>query len=466
MPIPQNIFKSYDIRGVYPEEINEENVYQIAQAIYKVFLDMHGSDNPLTVVIGRDMRLSGPSLFSVMRTALIDAGATVIDIGLASTPTFYFSVYHYGYDAGIQLSASHNPSRYNGFKMVIRGPHGLIKIGQSTGMEKVKKYALDKIRINSEKKGSIIKRENILTDELQETKKIADFTHLKKIKVVADAANAMGSLYIDALFEKLSLCQLIRMNFDLDGSFPSHQPDPLVKANLKSLQERVLQEKADLGLAPDGDGDRLFFVDEKGHIIPASHITALVARELLKKNENALIYFDIRYIQTPQKIIKEAGGISEITKVGHAFITEAMNKTRGLFAGESSGHYYFAFNGNAESQIPIISIVLNALQESGKPLSELIQSISRSVESGEYNFKTNDAQKILSSLKEEYKNGVLSTIDGISVDYPTWRFGVRTSNTEPLMRLNLEADTQELMEKKRDELIASIIHLGAILHHD
>lgn len=466
MNIPHNIFKSYDIRGVYPEEINEDNVYQITQAIYQVFLDIQGSDQPLSVVTGRDMRLSGPSLFTVMQSALIDAGAKVIDIGLVSTPTFYFAVYHHKYDAGIQLSASHNPPQYNGFKMVKNNSHGLIKIGKSTGITKVKQYALDGIKIQAKVKGNLVKKQNILFEELEETKKLADFTHLKNIKVVADAANAMGSLYIDALFKKLPLCQLVRMNFDLDGSFPSHQPDPLVKANLKSLQERVLQEKADVGLAPDGDGDRLFFVDEKGQIIPASHITALVARELLKKNKKARIYFDIRYVKTAQKIVNESDGRSEITKVGHAFITEAMNKSHGLFAGESSGHYYFAFNGNAESQIPVITIVLNALQESGKPLSELIQSISRSVESGEYNFKTKDSQKILSSLKEQYKDGSLSTLDGISIDYPTWRFGVRTSNTEPLMRLNLEADTEELMVKKRDELINSIIHLGAKPHHD
>ncbi|HLD26661.1 MAG TPA: phosphomannomutase/phosphoglucomutase [Patescibacteria group bacterium] len=467
MNIPQNIFKSYDIRGIYPEEINEENVYQITQSIYKVFLDMHNEpDKPLSVVIGRDMRLSSPSLFHIMQNALIDAGAKVIDIGLSSTPTFYFAVYHYGYDAGIQLSASHNPSQYNGFKMVKKSPQGLIKIGKSTGIERVKKYALDMLKIHSDQKGTIVKKDTVLSDELEETKKIADFTNLKNIKVVADAANAMGSLYIDALFKKLPLCQLIRMHFDLDGSFPNHQPDPLVKANLKSLQEKVLKEKADVGLAPDGDGDRLFFVDEKGQIIPASHITALVARELLKNNKNALIYFDIRYIRTAKKIIDESGGRSEITKVGHAFITEAMNKTHGLFAGESSGHYYFAFNGNAESQIPIITIVLSALAESGKPLSELVRSISRSEESGEYNFKTNHAEKILSSLKEKYHDGLLSTLDGISIDYPTWRFGVRTSNTEPLLRLNVESDTSELIKEKRDELIDFIIHLGAELHHD
>lgn len=466
MRIPTNIFKSYDIRGVYPDEINEDNIYQIAQAIFKLFKEMHNSDKPLTIVTGRDMRLSGPSLYPIMQKALTDAGATVIDIGLASTPTFYFTVFHYGYDAGIQLSASHNPPQYNGMKMVKNSPDGLTKIGKSTGMEKVKQYAIDGSTFKNEKKGAIKKKDNVLFEELENAKKFADFSQIRDFTVVADAANAMGSLYISGLFDQLPSCHLIKMNFDLDGSFPAHQPDPLVKANLKSLQKRVVAEKADVGLAPDGDGDRLFFVDEKGEIVPASHITALVARELLKKHKGATILFDIRYIKTAQKIVAESGGKSEITKVGHAFITETLGKTKGLFAGESSGHYYFSFNGNAESQIPVIAIVLSAMKTSCLSLSRLIKSISRCVESGEYNFKTNDSQRILSVLKDKYKDGKLLTLDGISIDYPAWRFGVRTSNTEPLMRLNLEADTRELMEEKRDELLAYITHLGAQLHYD
>lgn len=465
MNMSLTIFKSYDIRGIYPDEINEKNIYPITQAIVRLFREMHASDKPLTIVTGRDMRLSGPSLYPIMQKALTDAGATVIDIGLAATPTFYFTVFHYGYDAGIQLSASHNPSQYNGMKMVKNSPNGLIKIGKSTGMEKVKRYALEGKEIKDVPTGSIEKKENVLAEELAHAQTYADFSGIRDFTVVADAANAMGSLYIDALFKKLPSCRLIEMNFDLDGSFPAHQPDPLVKANLKSLREQVLTEKADLGLAPDGDGDRLFFVDEKGQIIPSSHITALVARELLKKNKGATILFDIRYIKTPQTIVAEAGGKSEITKVGHAFITEALGKTKGLFAGESSGHYYFASNGNAESQIPVIAIVLSAIRACGKPFSELIASISRSVESGEFNFKTSNAAKILEELKEKYHDGRLTTIDGVSIEYDHWRFGVRTSNTEPLMRLNLEADTASLMEERRDELIAFITHLGAQLHN-
>lgn len=466
MKIPENIFKSYDIRGVYPDEINEENIYQITQAIFTLFSEIHNSDKPITIVTGRDMRLSGPSLYPLMQKALFDAGAQVIDIGLAATPTFYFTVYHYGYDAGIQLSASHNPSQYNGMKIVKNSSKGLIKIGKSTGMDKIKQYALAGKLIHAQQKGSITPKKNVLNDELECVREFINFFLIKDFKVVADAGNAMGSLYIDSLFKQLRFCTLIKMNFDLDGSFPAHQPDPLVKKNLEGLQERVIAEKADVGLAPDGDGDRLFFVDEKGQIVPASHITALVARELLKKHKGATILFDIRYIKTPQKIVKEMGGKSEITKVGHAFITESLGKSKGLFAGESSGHYYFAFNGNAESQIPVIAIVLSAMRESGMPLSKLIQSISRSVESGEYNFKTNDSQKILSKLKEKYHDGALSTLDGVSIEYDAWRFGVRTSNTEPLLRLNIEADTAELMESKRDELIAGIIHWGGKRIHD
>ena len=218
-----------------------------------------------------------------------------------------------------------------------------------------------------------------------------------------------------------------------------------------------------MGLAPDGDGDRLFFVDEKGKVVPASIITAIVARELLKKNPRETILYDIRYTVTPKKIIAEFGGKSDITKVGHAFITAKMFETSAIFGGESSGHYFYRATGNAESQLPTIVIVLSVISREKKPLSEIVKEIARSYESGEINFKSENSTAILEKLKNIYKDGMLSTLDGISIEYPTWRFGVRTSNTEPLLRLNLEAYTQNEMRKKRDEVINLIKNQGAIL---
>lgn len=452
MQLDQTIFKSYDIRGIYPTQINEENVAVITEAIYDFFQTSFGKSTPLTIVLGRDMRLSSPSLFSVAKETLISLGASVIDVGLVSTPTFYFSVFHYHYDCGIQITASHNPKEYNGIKFVRNSPGGLIKIGKSTGMDTVRDSAASGHSGSKKRGGGATSRINIIDDEITTALNVLKNPRLKKFRVVADPANAMGATYIDAIFQKIP-SELIKMNFELDGSFPSHQPDPLDFENLKDLQAKVLKEKADFGLAPDGDGDRLFFIDEKGQVVPASLITSLIARELLLENSGGLILFDVRYILTPKKIIEETGGRYQITKVGHAYITEQMTNTGALFAGESSAHYFYKPTGNAESQVFTIIIMLKILSESGKTLSQLADEVRRSSESGEINFKVSNAKEILEALSQKYSDGELVTLDGIAISYPTWRFNVRTSNTEPLLRLNLEADTKQEMEKKRDELL-------------
>lgn len=463
MNIPAGVFKSYDIRGVYPDEINEENLYTIVQAIYKVQCEKKGKQQ-LTVVTGHDMRLSAPSLYPILQKALVDSGAQVIDIDLVSTPTFYFSVFHYGYDAGIILSASHNPPQYTGMKFVINTPEGLVKIGKSTGMDTVRDYALSGDVAPKADGGTVIKKEGVLEEDIKNALSVLDTSNIKPFKIVADAANAMGGQYIEALFKHIP-GELIQMNFKLDGSFPSHQPDPLVEANTADLRKKVLEEGADIGLAPDGDGDRMFFIDEKGQIVSASIITALVSRELLKKNPGATILYDIRYTNTAKKIIEENGGVSDIVRVGHAFITEKMHDTGAIFGGESSGHYFFKQTGNAESQLPMIIAVLTVMSREGKPLSEIAQSLTRSFESGEINFRTDKAPEILDALKTKYSDGELVTIDGIAVNYPDWRFGVRTSNTEPLLRLNTESYTESTMQEKRDELVAFIESFGATRDH-
>lgn len=463
MNIPAGIFKSYDIRGIYPEDINEQNIATIVQAIYKVQCEKSGKDQ-LTVVTGHDMRLSVPSLYPLLMKALVDVGAQVIDIDLVSTPTFYFSVFHYGYDAGIQLTASHNPSQYTGMKFVVNSAQGLIKIGKSTGMDQVRDYALANNVALKAASGTVTKKGGVLEDDIQNAINLFDAKDIKPFKIVADAANAMGSQYIEGLFKHIP-GELTKINFELDGSFPSHQPDPLVAANTADLRKKVLEIGADVGLAPDGDGDRMFFIDEKGQIVPASIITSLVARELLKKNPGATILYDIRYTNTAKKIIEENGGKSDITKVGHAFITEKMHQTGAIFGGESSGHYFFKATGNAENQLPMIIAVLSVMSRENKPLSEIATELMRSFESGEFNFKTDKSAEILEDLKNKYADGELLTIDGIAVEYAEWRFGVRTSNTEPLLRLNVEAYAKEMMEEKRDELIQFIESFGAVRDH-
>lgn len=454
MPINPSIFKAYDIRGVYPTDLNEEGVKQIVRAIYSFFREKKGSNSPLALALGRDMRLSSPSLHKVAQETLVSCGATVVDLGLVATPTFYFAVHHHMLDGGIQITASHNPKEYNGIKIAYRGDNGLVKVGKTTGMAEIKKRSLAGV-VPTTASGTLQRLPNLLEEEVEYALAITGNPTIAPFTIVADAANAMGALYIESLFKRIP-GRLVRMNFELDGTFPVHQADPLNHETLVDLQRRVVEEKADLGLAPDGDGDRLFFINEQGAVISASLITALIAREILTKHPHEKILFDIRYILTPKKIVEENEGTPIITKVGHAFITEKLNKTGGYFAGESSGHYFFRETGNAESQLPVIVTVLAAMTREQRKLSEIIKELQRSVESGEINFKVTNAQEILTKLQESYKDGELSTLDGVSIAYESWRFNVRTSNTEPLLRLNVEAFTQNVMEAKRDELIRLI----------
>lgn len=457
---PEKIFKSYDIRGIYPDELNEKNIVRIVTAIYKFLQEKNPNKKQLKVVIGRDMRISSPTLFAAASKILTELGAEVIDVGLVSTPTFYFAVFKNKFDGGIQISASHNPKEYNGLKLVMISENGILKIGKNTGMDDIKRMAIEGVNIQSKGEGSMTELENVLEEEVDNALRIAGKGEIKEFKVVADAANAMGATYIDALFKKIP-GNLIKMNFALDGTFPVHQPDPLQSDTLIDLQKKVVEEGASLGLAPDGDGDRIFFIDERGEIVPPSQIIALVAKELLKENKGAKILVDLKYIYTPKKSIEQFGGELVVTKTGHAFITEAMHQNKGLFAGEASGHYYFAATGGAESPMPVIILILAIMTRTGKKLSELAQAVKSSHESGEINFRVENAEEIMEKLKDQYSNGDFSDLDGVAINYPDWRFSLRTSNTEPLLRLNIEThETQNIEGKKRE--IVEIIQKHAV----
>lgn len=450
---PEKIFKSYDIRGIYPTEINEENIVPIVRAIYRFFLNKKNAKS-LKLVLGRDMRVSSPILFEKASQALVEVGAEVIDVGLVSTPTFYFCVNNYDYDCGFQISASHNPKEYNGLKIVLKTDKGILKIGKSTGMDDIKKMAIEGVAFDSVEKGRITKHDGVLTDEVKNALKIAHNPEIKKFKVVADPANAMGALYIEELFKHIP-GELIKMNFELDGTFPVHQPDPIQFDTLKDLQKKVIEEGAGLGLAPDGDADRLYFIDEKGGIVLPSSITSLVAKELLKL-EKGKILVDLKYVFTPKKAVEQFGGELIITKTGHAFVTEAMHQHEGLFAGEASGHFYWGATGGGESPIPVILLILSVMTRENKPLSQLAKEVRSSHESGEINFKVQNAQEIMERLKESYSDGEFSDLDGIAITYPNWRFSLRSSNTEPLLRLNIETHENIDVEDKKKEIIETI----------
>jgi phosphomannomutase len=453
--IPEAIFKSYDIRGTYPDQINEENVVIATKAIYAFFLKQFPEKKSLQVVVGRDMRSSSPGLFKAVTETLVNLGAEVIDPGLVSTPTFYYAVFSGGYDTGIQITASHNPKNYNGLKIVVNpGNGGLIKVGKPTGMEDIKKMALEGVSPESSGIGKIIQIENVTENEVQNALRLAGNPKINSYKVVADAANAMGALYIDHLYKHIP-GELVKLYFELDGSFPNHAADPLDPKNNKDVEAKVVEEGADFGLALDGDGDRIFFIDEKGRVVPPSRITAIVARELLREHKGEKILFDIRYVMTPTKVVEEEGGQMEVTRVGHAFITESMNKSGGIFAGESSAHYFFRDTGNAEGPLLVLLHVLNAMTKTGKKLSELAEEVKRSHESGEINFRVKNAKELIAKLKELHSDGEIIEIDGVSVQYPDWRFNLRMSNTEPILRLNVEESLENYQErhKKLTEII-------------
>lgn len=452
---PEGIFKSYDIRGIYPDQINEENVVQTTRAIFAFFKQKLPNVEQLTVVVGRDMRSSSPALFKAVTETLVELGAHVIDPGLVSTPTFYYAVFTGGYDTGIQITASHNPKQYNGLKIVINPKNGgLIKVGKPTGMEDIKKMAVEGVSVEPQGIGKITQIDNVTEDEVQNALNLTKHPKLNSYKVVADAANAMGALYIDHLYKHIP-GELVKLYFELDGDFPNHAADPLDPKNNEDVQKKVVEEGADLGLALDGDGDRIFFIDEKGSVVSPAKITAIVARELLREHKGEKILFDIRYIMTPKRVVEEEGGVTEVTKVGHAFITERMNASGGIFAGESSAHYFFRDTGNAEGPLLVLLHVLNAMTKSGKKLSELGEEVTRSKESGEMNFRVKNAKEIIAKLKELHADGEISEIDGVAVQYPDWRFSLRSSNTEPLLRLNVEEeiDNYQGRHEKLIELI-------------
>ena len=460
--IPENIFKAYDIRGIYPSEINEENLRVIIKSIYNFLTETAGKAK-LTIALGRDMRISSPSLFRTASETLSRCGASIIDIGLVSTPTFYYSVLKYGYDAGIQISASHNPKEHTGLKMVRREGNRLVKIGKTTGLNEIKEDVLKGSFEDEDKHGSTTTNFNVLKDEVKDIITEIGIQDFKPLKVVADPANAMGSLYLEELFKNIP-GELIKMNFELDGNFPSHQPDPLQFDTLKELQIRVIKEKADLGIAPDGDGDRVFFIDEKGEIIPATLITSLITKEILKKSPEEKVIVDIRYTNNVRNVCKKYSSQMLISKVGHALITEQLNRENAAFAGESSGHFYFRQSGGAESSLRVVLMVLKLISNQNRKISEIVKENLTSYESGEFNFLLDESinsQDILKSFESMFSEGKISSLDGLAIDFDDWRMSVRTSNTEPLIRINVEADSQNTLDSNLQKILKKMSSFGA-----
>lgn len=442
------IFKAYDIRGIYPSQLDEKFAYKLGRG-YATFI-LNNNIDAKNIVVGFDMRLSSPALKKELVKGITDNGLNVIDIGLVSTPTFYFAVAYYNYDGGIQVSASHNPKEYNGFKMV---KSKASPISKDTGIFAIRDIILKNEFIKKSEKGKIIKKEGVLIDLLKVQLPDTEILGIKKFKIVIDAANSMGALDMEGFFKKVS-ADLIKINFKLDGSFPSHEADPLKEENLELLKKKVIENKADFGIAPDGDGDRYFFVDEKGNSLRQEILRGIMAQIELKESLGATVCYDIRPGRITKDMIDEMGGKAIVTPVGHSLIKEIMIKNNAIFGGESSGHYFYKRQyGTFEMPVILLIKFLKFLSEKDAVFSEVVKPYLKYFHSGEVNMKVESVLKKLKEIEKRYSDGKIIKIDGITVEYPDWWFNVRGSNTEPVIRLNLEAKTKKLMLEKKVELI-------------
>ncbi|PIN77831.1 phosphomannomutase/phosphoglucomutase [Candidatus Woesearchaeota archaeon CG_4_10_14_0_2_um_filter_33_10] len=436
-----SIFKAYDVRGIYPEQLNEKIAYKIGRA----FVEFLKCKN---VVIGRDMRLSSGSLFKALAKGVTDQGADVIEIGLSATPMLYFSVANYGFDSGLMVTASHNPKEWNGIKFT---REKAIPISEATGIKEIEKL-VEKNDFEEHKKGRIIKKD-VLKNYVDFVLSFVDVRKIKPLKVVMDASNGMAGMIAPKVFEKTGI-DIIPMYFELDGSFPNHQSNPLILENRQDIMKKVVEEKADLGIAWDGDADRCFFIDEKGRFLQGDFITGLLAENMLKKHPNSMILYDLRASWFVKDIIKKNNGKSRMCRVGHSFFKQYMRDENAVFAGEVTGHYYYKYKDfyTDNGMIPALQM-MELISEKSKPFSEILKIADKYFISGEINSDVYDKEAVMKKLEQEFSDGKISHMDGISVDYDDWHFNVRPSNTEPLLRLNLEAKTKEKMEEMRDKVL-------------
>lgn len=452
MQIDPTIFKAYDIRGIYPHQLNEDITYRIGRA-YSKLLATENPDKKLQVVVGHDMRLSSPSLKTALVAGLLDSGVDVVEIGLASTPTFYFATAFYGYDGGIQVSASHNPKEYNGFKLVRAKA---VPVSGETGITAIRDQVLANNFPPPTTRGTISSRTNVLIDLIKDQRKNINWQTIKSFKIVVDTANAMGALDIEAMFANLP-CQLIKINFTLDGNFPAHSADPSDETNLVQIKQAVINHSADLGIATDGDGDRYFFVDDQGQTLSQPILRGIMAQLALKDHPGATVCYDIRPGKITQDLIEAVSGKAVVTRVGHSLIKEHMLKVDAVFGGESSGHYFYQFPyGTFEAPVVLTLKFLEHLSSQNQPLSIFTKPYQKYFHSGEINSTVTDKQAKITQIAQRYSDAKISYLDGITVEYPDFWFNIRPSNTEPLLRLNLEAVSQQIMVQKRDEVLSLI----------
>jgi phosphomannomutase len=437
------VFKAYDVRGIYPTEVDEEGAYAIARAYVEHF-------EPKRIAVGRDMRVSSPTMAAAAIRGAVDGGADVSDLGLVATEMLYFGVGHLDLDGGIAVTASHNPKEDNGMKIVRRGA---LPVGGESGLFDIRDRALQPF--GEPKDGGSVQEVDIWPAYVDRVLSFVDVDAIRPLRVVIDAANGMGGVMLPPVLERLPQVEAVRYFFEPDGTFPNHAPNPLLPENRQFIMERTTAEAADFGVAFDGDADRCFFVDDTGEFVPGDFVTALLAGSILEKEPGAKIIYDVRASWAVPETIERAGGIPLVNRVGHAFIKLRMREEGAAFGGEVSGHYYFRDFYQADSGVIPFLLMLELVSRRGQKLSEILRPFrERYFITGELNTPVSDVAVKLQELKERFATeGKISHLDGISVDAEDWHFNVRPSNTEPLLRLNLEARSKELMERKRDEVL-------------
>jgi phosphomannomutase len=438
------VFKAYDVRGLYPDELDEAGAEAIGRAYVEQF-------EPRRMAVGRDMRLSSPAMQEAFMRGATSAGADIVDLGLVGTEMVYFAVGSLELDGGAMVTASHNPKEYTGMKLVRRGA---LPVGGESGLLDVRDRAVEGGKLTGA--SGTIEQYDIWPAYVDRVLSFVDVAAITPLKVVIDAANGMGGTMLPPVLERLPI-KTVRCYFEPDGSFPNHEPNPLLPENREFIVRKTLEEGADLGVAFDGDADRCFFVDDTGEFVPGDFVTALFAESVLVKEPGVNVIYDVRASRAVPDTIERAGGVPLVNRVGHAFIKARMRKDDAAFAGEVSGHYYFRDFSQADSGVIPFLLMLELISKKGRRLSEILEPLrSRYFITGEINTPVPDVALKLQELKERYADGRVSHLDGISVDFDDWHFNVRPSNTEPLLRLNLEATSEELMEEKRDEVLELI----------
>jgi len=440
-------FKAYDVRGIYPAELDEDGAYAIGRAFVEQF-------EPRKIAVGHDMRVSSPAMAEAVTEGAADAGADVLELGLVGTEMVYFAVGDLDLDGGVAVTASHNPKDYTGLKIV---RSGALPVGGESGLLEIRDRALAITDRSPSADRGKVEPHDIWPAWAERVLSFVEVEAIKPLRVVIDAANGMGGVMLPSVLERLPI-EAVRCFFEPDGTFPNHPPNPLLPENREFIVAKTLEEGADLGAAFDGDADRCFFVDDTGEFVPGDFITALLAASLLEQEPGAKIIYDLRASWAVPETIERAGGVPLINRVGHAFIKQRMREEGAAFGGEVSGHYYFRDFSQADSGVVPFLLVLELVSKDGRKLSEILADYrGRYFLTGELNTPVADVALKLRELEERFgSEGEVNHLDGVSVDAGDWHMNVRPSNTEPLLRLNLEARMPELMERKRDEVLEAI----------